>query len=202
MRKWRYIALSVLLLAPVYWQPRVQAGDLSSHIYNSWLIQLIETGRTQGLVIVSQTTNILFDLMLGGLFRLFGAELAQRISVSVAVLVFVWGAFRFVSVVGGRPACLFWRWPIWPTPCRWCGPSACWCTSGWRGGCRRARAFTLPRAGCWAWCCSRLWWGIRCPRAGRHSRSRWSPARTRSGFSTASITSSWWDCSSSGGCCS
>src|ERR1035437_8536467 len=104
MRKWWYIALSVLLLAPVYWQPRVQAGDLSSHIYNSWLIPLIETGRTPGLVIVSQTTNILFDLMLGGLFRLFGAELAQRISVSVAVLVFVWGAFRFISVVGGRPA--------------------------------------------------------------------------------------------------
>ncbi len=104
MRKWWYIALSVLLLAPVYWQPRVQAGDLSSHIYNAWLAQLIETGRTQGLVIVSQTTNVLFDLMLGGLFRLFGAELAQRISVAVAVLVFVWGAFRFVSVVGGRPA--------------------------------------------------------------------------------------------------
>jgi hypothetical protein len=104
MRKWWYIALSVLLLAPVYWQPRVQAGDLSSHIYNAWLAQLIETGRTQGLVVVSQTTNILFDLMLGGLFRLFGAELAQRISVSVAVLVFVWGAFRFISVVGGRPA--------------------------------------------------------------------------------------------------
>src|ERR1035437_1171798 len=104
MRKRWYIALSIFLLAPVYWQSRVQAGDLSSHIYNSWLIQLIETGRTQGLVIVSQTTNILFDLMLGGLFRLFGAELAQRISVSVAVLVFVWGAFRFVSVAGGRPA--------------------------------------------------------------------------------------------------
>jgi hypothetical protein len=104
MRKWCYIALSIFLLVPVYWQPRVQAGDLSSHIYSGWLAQLIETGRSQGLVIVSQTTNILFDLMLGGLFRLFGAELAQRISVSVAVLVFVWGAFRFTSVVGGRPA--------------------------------------------------------------------------------------------------
>ncbi|MCX6630720.1 MAG: hypothetical protein NTW28_24150 [Candidatus Solibacter sp.] len=104
MRKWWYIALSVLLLAPVYWQPRVQGGDLSSHVYSGWLTQLMETGRAQGLVIVSQTTNILFDLMLGGLFRLFGAELAQRISVSVAVLVFVWGAFRFVSVAGGRPA--------------------------------------------------------------------------------------------------
>jgi hypothetical protein len=104
MRKWWYIALSFLMLAPVYWQPRVQAGDLSSHIYNAWLAQLIEAGRTQGLVIVRQTTNILFDLMLGGLFRLFGAEAAQRISVSVAVLVFVWGGFRFISVVGGRPA--------------------------------------------------------------------------------------------------
>ena len=66
MRKWWYIALSFLMLAPVYWQPRVQAGVLSSHIYNAWLAQLIEAGRTQGLVIVSQTTNILFDLMLGG----------------------------------------------------------------------------------------------------------------------------------------
>src|ERR1035437_2665242 len=104
MRKSWYIALSIFLLAPVYWQSRVQAGDLSSHIYNAWLTQLIESGRSQGLVIVSQTTNILFDLMLGGLFRLFGAEAAQRISVSIAVLVFVWGAFRFISVVGGRPA--------------------------------------------------------------------------------------------------
>ena len=102
MRKWWYAALSILLLVPVYWQPRVQAGDLSSHIYNAWLAQLIETGRAHGLVIVSQTTNILFDLMLSGLFRLFGAELAQRISVSMAVLVFVWGAFRFISAVGGR----------------------------------------------------------------------------------------------------
>jgi hypothetical protein len=99
-----YVLASILLLAPVYWQPRVQAGDLSSHIYNAWLSQLIETGRMQGLVVVRQTTNILFDLMLDGLFRVAGAEFAQRISVSIAVLVFVWGAFRFVSVVGGRRA--------------------------------------------------------------------------------------------------
>lgn len=103
LKRW-YLALSVLLLAPVYWQPRVQAGDLSTHMYNAWFSQLIETGHAQGLMIVSQSTNILFDFMLGGLFRLFGAEAAQRISISVAVLVFVWGAFRFISVVGGRPA--------------------------------------------------------------------------------------------------
>jgi len=109
-RWWRYIALSILILLPVYWQSRVQAGDLSSHIYNAWLAQLIETGHTQGLVIVSQTTNILFDLMLGGLFRLVGADLAQRISVSIAVLVFVWGAFQFVSVVSGKRA-----WHVLPS---------------------------------------------------------------------------------------
>jgi hypothetical protein len=100
----RYIfpLVSLLLLAPCYWQPRLQAGDLSSHIYNAWLAQLIESGRTQGLMIVNQTTNVLFDLMLSSLFRLFGAEAAQRIGVSVAVLVFTWGAFAFVRAVGGR----------------------------------------------------------------------------------------------------
>ena len=99
-----YVLVSILVLAPVYWQPRLQAGDLSSHIYNAWLTQLIESGRTQGLVVVSQSTNILFDLILGSLLRVAGAEFAQRISVSIAVLVFFWGAFRFVSAVGGRRA--------------------------------------------------------------------------------------------------
>jgi hypothetical protein len=42
--------------------------------------------------------------MLSGLFKTFGAEAAQRISVSLAVLVFFWGAFAFVSVVSGRRA--------------------------------------------------------------------------------------------------
>src|SRR5215212_3919247 len=87
LRHWKpYILLSILLLLPVYWQPRVQAGDLSSHIYNAWLAQLIETGRTQGLVVVRQTTNVLFDLLLAGLTRVAGAEFAQRVSVSIAVL--------------------------------------------------------------------------------------------------------------------
>ena len=100
----RYVfpLVSLLLLAPCYWQPRLQAGDLSSHIYNAWLAQLIESGRTQGLTVVNQTTNILFDLILGSLFRLVGAEAAQRIGVSLAVLVFTWGAFAFVRAVSGR----------------------------------------------------------------------------------------------------
>jgi len=100
--RWAYPAVSVLLLAPCYWQPRIQAGDLSSHIYNSWLAQLVESGRAQGLIVVPQTTNVLFDLILSGLFRTFGAEAAQRLAVSLAALVFIWGAFAFTAAVSGR----------------------------------------------------------------------------------------------------
>jgi len=100
--QWVYALVSLLVLIPCYWQPRIQAGDLSSHIYNSWLSQLIESGRLQGLVMVQQTTNILFDLILSGLFKVVGPEAAQRIAVSLAVLTFVWGAFAFIGAVGGR----------------------------------------------------------------------------------------------------
>src|ERR1039458_5708780 len=93
-----YVATSLLVLVPCCWQSRLQLGDLSSHIYNAWLAQLIESGQAPGLVIVPQTTNVLFDLILSGLFNTLGAEAAQRISVSLAVLTFVWGAFAFVSV--------------------------------------------------------------------------------------------------------
>jgi len=104
-----YGPASLLLLVPCYWQSRLQLGDLSSHIYNAWLAQLIESGRAPGLAIVPQTTNVLFDLILSGLFKTLGAEAAQRISVSLAVLTFVWGAFAFVSVVAGRRA-----WSLMP----------------------------------------------------------------------------------------
>ncbi len=100
--KWVYALVSLLFLIPCYWQPRIQAGDLSSHIYNSWLSQLIESGRLQGLVMVRQTTNILFDLILSALFKVAGPEAAQRIAVSLAVLTFVWGAFAFSGAVAGR----------------------------------------------------------------------------------------------------
>jgi len=99
-----YGLVSLLLLAPCHWQPRLHAGDLSSHIDNSWLARLIESGRAQGLEAVRQTTNFLFDLILGGLFKVVGAEAAQRIAVSLAVLTFAWGAFAFISTVSGRRA--------------------------------------------------------------------------------------------------
>jgi hypothetical protein len=97
-----YVFVSLLLIAPCYWQRRIQAGDLSSHIYNAWLAQLIDSGQTQGLIVVRQTTNVLFDLLLGGLFDVFGAAAAQRLAVSLAVLIFLWGAFALVSVMSKR----------------------------------------------------------------------------------------------------
>jgi hypothetical protein len=92
----RVIVFSSLLLTPCFWQPRIQAGDLSSHVYNAWLAQLIERGQAPGLTLARQSNNVLFDLMLSGLMRAFGAAAAQRIAVSAAVLVFFWGAFAFV----------------------------------------------------------------------------------------------------------
>ena len=77
---------SALLLVPCFWQARIQAGDLSSHVYNAWLAQLIVRGQAPGLTLAKQSNNVLFDLMLSGLLRAFGAAAAQRIAVSAAVL--------------------------------------------------------------------------------------------------------------------
>jgi hypothetical protein len=98
----RIALLSVVAVIPCFWQRRIQAGDLSSHIYNSWLAQQIELGKAPGLVIAPMSTNVMFDLMLGWLFRVAGPEPAQRIAVSVAVLIFFWGAFAFISTSSGR----------------------------------------------------------------------------------------------------
>jgi len=107
--RWRPYALaSAAALVPCFWQARIQAGDLGSHTYNAWLAELILRGRASGLSLVPQRTNVLFDLLLGGLFRALGSAAAQRIAVSLAVLVFVWGAFAFVSAAARR------EWAVFP----------------------------------------------------------------------------------------
>lgn len=87
---------SAWLLAPCYWQQRIQAGDLSSHIYNAWLAERIARGRAPGLRLAVQSSNFLFDWMLSALLRAWGAPAAERLAVSIAVLVFFWCAFAFV----------------------------------------------------------------------------------------------------------
>ena len=98
-----------LALVPCFWQSRIQANDLGSHIYNTWLAHLVEAGQAPGLTIVSLKTNVLFDVVLKVFFEWFGADMAQRIAVSGAALIMVSGAFAFVRRLAGRPA-----WPIFP----------------------------------------------------------------------------------------
>jgi hypothetical protein len=97
-----YALVSALVLSPCIWQSRIQAGDLSSHVYNAWLAQLVQAGSPKGLTVAFQATNVLFDWMLGALLATVGAMAAQRIAVAVAVLIFTWGAFAFATVVSGR----------------------------------------------------------------------------------------------------
>ena len=100
----RVAIVSALVVAPCFWQSRIQAGDLSSHLYNAWLSILIGEGKAPGLTIVPQHTNVLFDLMLAGLMRAVGPWGAEHIAVPLAVLVFFWGAFAMVSKVSrSRP---------------------------------------------------------------------------------------------------
>jgi len=94
--------ISIVLIVPCFWQSRIQAGDLSSHLYNAWLSRLISDGLAPGLTIARQYTNVLFDLALVWIWSMAGAHAAERISVSVAVLVFFWGAFTFVCVLSRR----------------------------------------------------------------------------------------------------
>lgn len=101
---WRYVVASLLLLIPCQWQPRIEAGDLGSHIYNCWLAEWIARQHPAGLKLVHPSTNILFDWLLAGWYRLAGPSAAQHLAVSLAVLVFVWGAFAFISVLSQRRA--------------------------------------------------------------------------------------------------
>src|SRR5574340_20332 len=95
-------AVSALALVPCWWQSRIKAGDLSSHAYNAWLAELIGRCEGEGVHIVFQPTNVLLDFLLGHMFRVFGPGAAQRIAVSAAVLVFVWGAFALFRAMARR----------------------------------------------------------------------------------------------------
>lgn len=104
-QRWLRVALvSAFLLIPCFWHRQIEAGDLGSHVYNAWLAQLIQRGQAPGLYLSRQWNNVLFDLMLLKLANLFGFGPAEKIAVSVCVLVFFWGAFALVSAVAQRTA--------------------------------------------------------------------------------------------------
>ncbi|MDR3721937.1 MAG: hypothetical protein P4L00_10085 [Candidatus Acidoferrales bacterium] len=102
-----FLATSAVLLVPCFWHREIVASDLGSHLYNAWLAQLIRHGQAPGLWIAPQRTNVLFDFLLSGFGALFGLHAAQKIAVSLAVLIFFWGIFALVSAATRRaPWCL------------------------------------------------------------------------------------------------
>jgi len=95
-------AICIVLLVPCFWQPRLIAGNLSSHSYNAWLAGEIRAGRAPGLEIVTVWTNVLTDWALQALASSVGSSLAAQIVAGSAVLVFFWGAFFLLNVTSGR----------------------------------------------------------------------------------------------------
>jgi hypothetical protein len=97
------VLVSAVLLIPCFWHSRIQAGDLGSHVYNGWLAQLIGNHQVPALTLVHQWDNVLFDLLLVHVANFAGFVAAERIVVSLAVLVFFWGCFSFLAVAAERP---------------------------------------------------------------------------------------------------
>jgi hypothetical protein len=99
VRWWLVLAVSAALVLPCVWHPRIEAGDLPSHVYNAWLAQLIPKGQAPGLYIATQWHNVLFDVVLLRVANVVGLVAAQKIVVSISVLVFFWGVFAFIAAV-------------------------------------------------------------------------------------------------------
>ncbi len=108
--KVRILLLSVLLAIPCWWHRRIEAGDLASHVYNAWLAQLVEKGQAPGVYVVHRWNNVLFDLLLFYAAKVAGLAAAEKIVVSICVLIFSWGVFAFIRTISERPPWLL-------TPC-------------------------------------------------------------------------------------
>lgn len=98
----KMLGISIVLLIPCFWHRHIIASDLGSHLYNAWLAQLIRHGQAPGLYLSGQLTNVLFDWLLSAFGAAFGLFAAEKIVVSICVLIFVWGAFAFISSATGR----------------------------------------------------------------------------------------------------
>lgn len=95
-------AVSAAVIIPCFWHRRIEAGDLGSHVYNAWLVQLIQHGQAPGLWIARQWNNILFDWLLSGMGGIFGLHAGEKIAVALAVLILFWGAFAIVAAATRR----------------------------------------------------------------------------------------------------
>src|SRR5271168_1005395 len=74
----RFLCVSAIILTPCFWHRHIAAADLGSHLYNAWLVELIERGQAPGLWNAHQWTNVLFDFLLSGLGAAFGLRAAEK----------------------------------------------------------------------------------------------------------------------------
>ena len=98
----KFVAISAATLIPCFWHRTIVAADLGSHLYNAWLVQLIERGQVHGLWVVGMWNNVLFDWLLSGLGSAFSFPAAEKIGVPIAVLIFFWGMFALVCAATRR----------------------------------------------------------------------------------------------------
>ncbi len=96
------LGISAAVLIPCFWHKHIEAGDLGSHIYNAWLAELVRRGQLQGLWIAPQWNNVAFDLLLSAFGKIFNWLWAEKLAVSLCVLIFFWGAFALVSAAARR----------------------------------------------------------------------------------------------------
>jgi hypothetical protein len=96
------LGVTLLLIVPCLWQPHIQAGDLSSHLYNAWLASEIQRARIDGFEMVPVWTNVLTDWVMTAAVPVVGAVWSARLVTVPAVLIFFWGAFFLLNEVSGR----------------------------------------------------------------------------------------------------
>ncbi len=98
----KLLAISAAVLTPCFWHRRLEAGDLGSHVYNAWLVQLVQQHKVSGIWIASQRTNVLFDLLLSAVARIAGLRLSAHFVAGAAVLLFFWGSVALVTAAANR----------------------------------------------------------------------------------------------------
>src|SRR5688572_30402457 len=96
------LAISLLLVVPCFWQPHIQAGDLSSHLYNAWLASEVQRGAIDGFEIVPIWTNVLTDWIMTAAVPVIGTVWSARLVMVPAVLIFFWGGFFLLHEAAGR----------------------------------------------------------------------------------------------------
>jgi hypothetical protein len=111
----RFVGISLFVLVPCFWQAHAGFGDFPSHVYNAWLAPQIERGELPGLTLAPLHTNVLTDLTLQRLIEHVDVNAAQRIVLSISVLLMFWGIFALVAAIGRRAP--WWLLPIFAVLC-------------------------------------------------------------------------------------